>query len=423
MKIPPNISSKGDASSGRRSLWWYKVGEETERNTWIERQSKARQLREQSDDILARLIRTRTLEQPDFNETIFGLVSGQREKAVRYPNSNLIPYVQARNTHQHLKTIQYLFDTAPKNAMRMQVVSSGWVPLYQYRSHHRAFVRRISRMAHAVRKSDFPVEILFASIEVTIQRSPEGEPMLNLHAHLIARHYSKISRKRWDEYRELVKQHFPKRYMHDSKLEKPAECVKYCFKPAEFDALDDWELSTLYHHAKGLRFFLFYGSLKQFRRDLREKGLKLVNVSGDWATLKIRERKAKLDEKEVIDDWAAYAAFTGIPPEPPEKRPNMLLAVTAPMPRFSRRSEPCVIVRDATSFQDLLQAYPNLQHMRREALQLWDSAHSAPSESLLEGAFHYQGHYNDNCPEKSPEKDPPPQTTAPPDTEAGSRIG
>jgi len=343
------------------------IGREVSRDTYLDGRIRERQLREQSEAIIERLerkgIQGRTVRGVRGETCVVGLVSGQAELATDYRNCNLIPYQQSRNVHNMLRDVRYLMDTTRPDRLRMLVVSAGWCPLPSYRKHHKAHTRRMSKFASHRKLKDFGIELLFYNVENTIHRDDDGMAMMNLHCHVLFRSNRYLGKKKWAEFLDFAKGYFPKGYVHDSKIGKANEVVKYCFKPAEFEQLTDDELAELFHQVSGgrcqvdlntgevktrldengdlvevregpLKFFHPLGALREFRSKLKRGNQKLIQMptgDGQWVW-RVTERKERQERPE--NDVG--------------ERPNMVLAITRPMPKFTPRMEPCVIVQDYT---------------------------------------------------------------------------
>lgn len=155
-----------------KEVWTSMVGREVGRDTFLDGQIRARQLREQSEDIVERLERCGLQGRSGRDDvTVIGLVSGQVERATDFRNCNLIPLQQSRNVHDMLKHVRYLMDTTrKKNCLRMLVVSGGWCRYDEYRKHHKEHTRRMSKFAAHPKLKDFGIAIQFYNVENTINK-------------------------------------------------------------------------------------------------------------------------------------------------------------------------------------------------------------------------------------------------------------
>jgi hypothetical protein len=361
---PKEISTKeiGEALTGR----------EVSRESFIDGKSRERQLIEQTEDLIARLERVGIAGTNEGRETmVVGLVSGQTDTIRPFRNCNMLPAPQSRNVHDMLKSIRYLFDVTKSGRLRMLVVSGGWTPLPDYRCCHKAHTRRMSKFASHPTLKAYGIDIEFYNVENTIKRDESGAAMLNMHSHVLFKCRRHLGSKRWKEFLEFARNFFPKGYVHDSKIEKPNEVVKYVFKPQEFDLLSDEELGELFLQIAGGRpkFNPDTGEIEMRPGDdgrwveVREKGLKFYHPLGSLRAFRrtLRENRQKLIMVPTVDDrwiWRVTEKKDAeAQPKPSDSLPedNRVLAITRPMPKFTRRMEPCVIVQNYNGdFEDLI---------------------------------------------------------------------
>ena len=322
------------------------TGHEVPREPFLDSLIRKRQLREQSEAIVDRMERCgisgRTGRDP---VSIVGMVTGRADTLPDFRNCNLIPTVHSRNMrdiHRHVDF--YISKVRKKSHLRMLVVSGGWVPLDEYRKHHKVHTRRMSKFAAHPKLKAWGIRPVFYNVENTIQRDDNGRAMLNLHSHVLIHCTRYIGKKKWAKYLKFAKQFFPKGYVHDSAIQKAAECVKYCFKPSEFELLMDSEFGDMARQIMGgrevvdtdtgeittegpLKFFIPLGALREQRREL--KGQTLIRICiGDDLEWCVKE-KHKPEPK----------------PDTGTRTENIVLAVTRPLPVFTPRMEPCILVQ------------------------------------------------------------------------------
>lgn len=316
-------------------LWDRLIGVSVGREGWIDGMSRARVLREQSDELVSRLegqgIPARA---PRHGTTAIGLCTRLTEPMTEYRNSNLIPVQQARNVHGMQKHVKRYIEEVPPSHTRMMVVSGGWVPLAEYREEHKRFARRISRVIADPTFRAAGLEAAFFSIENTIKRDYAGRPMLNLHTHLLVRSHRRLGRAGWTKIMAWIRSRFTKGYVHDGPVRNAAELVKYCFKPAELAELTDAELAELFHQTFRLKFFHPVGPIRAYRQKLDQDKLRLARVPGPgktwrWITVEKGTRSPADDDTEADPD-----------------EPDKLIGVTLPVPKFSPRFEPVLIVQN-----------------------------------------------------------------------------
>lgn len=466
---PPPMFGPGDnygwnappEEIGSGELWELETGRSVGERSYFEGQRAKALLREQSDEIVERLGRVGIKGSSGRQLTAVGLVSGAAEEQPDYRNCNIIPACQSRNVNDMMMHVRFYMDRVPRKQLRMLVISGGWVPLDRLREHHQAHVRRISRLAARRELKEAGIEVAYFNVENTIHRTDDGVPMLNLHSHLIIRCRRFLGRRKWAAMMELFKTATPKGYVHDSPIQKPAEVVKYVFKPVEFRKLTDAELGELFLQVTGgrekrdpdtgelvmrkmapepvsddpdeltlwregeelpvierpLKFFHPLGEMRRFRAELRRRGEKLIMLpteDGRW----VWRRKVKAKPEPQAEDTRSKA------------QGNIVVAVTAPQARFSDRKEPCVIVEGfggdfdqmvrVNGLQDLVARARSLHADRRRAEKMAaDAALRAAEGQSREEAPSMQHTNNDNCP-GGPALDGrrrwhPPPPEAPPD--------
>lgn len=354
-KLPIGV---GCTSTGE--LWEHTIGLEVDRTSWLEGQSRDSILKEQSEDI-ARRLESQGINayQSENNTTLVGLCSGDTEKTSSYRNSNMIPVQQSKNVHNMMKDLQFHADNSRnKKQLRMLVVSNGWVSLADYNSEHRAFTRRISKFAADPNTRANGIEVVYYNVENTIHRI-DGVPYLNMHAHILIKSTRKLGPNNWQSFINWVKSRFPKGYVNDSRLRNVKECVKYVFKPCEFELLTDKELAELFHQQFKLKFFHPLGEIKELRKKMKKDGLKLVRMPtgrpDEWKWHMMP--KAKANPKQDRNNSGCTK--------------NIVLAVTNPMPKFSPRREPCIVVTNYDGNFEGLIKHRNLSDLREQAMRTW----------------------------------------------------
>jgi len=353
-KLPIGV---GCTSTGE--LWKKTIGEEIDRNSWFEGQSRDRLLKEQSED-MARRLESQGINayQKENNTTVIGLCTGIVEKTLAFRNSNMIPIMQSKNIHDMLKHVKYFADKSNKKQLRMLVASNGWVQLTEYREHHKAFTRHISKFAADPVVKAHSVEVVYYNVENTIKRL-DGVPHLNMHTHILIRSTRRLGSKKWKNFMNWAKSRFPKGYVHDERIHNVSECVKYVFKPSEFNELTNTELAELFEQTFRLKFFHPLGEIKSFRKKLKEDGLKLVKMptgkANDWKWHVMPKAKANASQKRNDSGYTD----------------NIVMAVTNPMPKFSNRREPCLIVRNYTGDFEALLSHRKISDLKDQAMQIW----------------------------------------------------
>jgi hypothetical protein len=353
MGLPRTISSEELATA------W--TGHEVPRKPFQDSLNRKRQLREQSEAVVDKMERCsipgRTGRDP---VSIVGMVTGRADELPNFRNCNLIPTIHSRNMRgMHNDVDFYISKVRKKSRLRMLVISGGWVSPAEYRKHHKAHTRKMSRFAAHPKLKAWGIQLIFYNVENNIQRDDDGRAMLNLHSHALIHCHRHIGKKKWAEYLKFVRKFFPKGYAQDSAIQKAAEVVKYCFKLSEFELLTDTEFGDMARQIIGgrevvdpvtgeitkegpLKFFIPLGPLRKLRREL--KGRTLVKGLADddrqWRVTEKKKKKKKQKQRQKQNQEPN--------PERGGRVNNIVLAVTRPLPVFTPRMEPCIIVQGYT---------------------------------------------------------------------------
>lgn len=269
----------------------------------------------------------------------------------------------------------------------MLVISNGWVPVSGYRQHHTEFRRRISRWAAHEKLSDLGIEVVYANIENTLQIS-EGACAdtisLNQHSHVIVRCRRYLGREKWTAFIEWTRRQFRKGYVHDAgKIRSPNEAVKYAFKPLSLLELPQDVLAVLAEQCERLRFYVPMGELRELRRELEPVAERVDPRTGEIIPARGRRRLIRVQLKGRNVEWRILEC--GSSSSRPDRESeasvataDVIVAVTLPHARFTRRCEPCLIVSSYSGQLDrLMQNNPGYREIQRQALALYE-AHTDP---------------------------------------------
>ena len=368
------------------TLWKWETGTEVDADKWNEGQLRDLKLKSQTDGIARRLEKHGILTRQRGSDThLVCLMTGQSAKVPDYRNCNIFPLVQARNVSAMQRLVAFWFSEIPLYQLRMFIISDGLVKLSDYRRAHSVFKRRISRIASETWLKDAGISFEYYSVEITVHRS-DNEPLLHLHSHVLVRSRIRIGKKRWAELMERIRQHFPKRYVHDEPLRSPAECVKYVFKPADLEEkLTDTELATLFDQIFRLKFYQPLGDLAEYNRNLKWSNQKLRKAGPRGKDLKWHrvQRKTNIKAEEEPPHLHDILMTTEDPdspndtPEAPEIQENLILGVTGPIAKFSPMRAPCVVVKNFTGVASDLIHQERYQKLVEKAAQFWDRNRAA----------------------------------------------
>lgn len=366
--------------------------------TWRERQASDARLQAQTEVLAAALERTGIRARGDSNVTAIGLVTGEQEALNGYRSICFLPMVAQRDRRPMLNDLRYFQQRHPQHRkyMRYAVITNGpTVPVgglpparaegeprsggyYEARDRIRDLSRGISRLAEWARAQG--VELLYRGIEFTVARR-NGDDFLSLHPHanVLYTPLRKFSKAEWQTFLRGVHEQLGGWWWKDcGVLKDPNEAIKYAFKPAELEGLDDAALRWLYEQTFGLKMAQPMGAFKdwrnatlwteekrdgQLRRRQHRKVVTLEYAHGRELSLcSVRRRPGKPAKSTVVEPEGR---------EPPE---NVLMGVTMPQRRFSPYAEPCVLVMNYTPSpgsewgRETLDA---IERERRQVLPVW----------------------------------------------------
>lgn len=324
-------------------LWLRSIGYQIDQRLWEKSEQESNQLKSQSEMIARRLDSQGIPSKADTKAAVIGICTGVVETVKQYRNTNIIPVMQSKNVHGISRHVKYFADNTNKKHLRMFVISNGWVKLEDYREAHKKFTRTISRYAAHENVKDHGVELCYYNIENTIKRNDKGEVELNMHSHVLVKSTKRLGPQKWENFMKWSRGQFSKGYMHDEKIRNIQECVKYVFKPAEFNQLSDPELAALFHQTFRLKFFHPLGEIRAFRKELEDNKMKLVKLPPktpiDAATEMEEEWQWHIIEKAKAGTRARSDESSG-------DAENVLMAITNPSPKFSNQFEPCLVVHN-----------------------------------------------------------------------------
>lgn len=395
-------------------LWNNTIGYEIDQEDWNKAEGESDQLKAQSRKIAERLEGQGIPSKIEGQTSTIGVCTGVIEKIISYRNTNIIPVMQSKNVHGISRHVKFYADNTDKKQLRMFTISNGWVPLSDYREEHKKFTRRISKFSAHENLTAVGVELAYYNIENTIKRE-NGVVMLNMHSHVLYKSTKRFGPKKWLDFIKWATTQFPKGYLHDSRIDNVQECVKYVFKPAEFNALSDIELAELFHQTFGLKFFHPLGEIRAFRRELEDNKMKLVKLPPEDATEADTEQEAPW-EWRIIEK-----AKTGTrePSEDSgEDAENILMAITNPSPKFSNQFEPCLVVHNFDGDIEALIEREGISKLIDKAKEIWavrtasmrhtttTTVQQSRKKRRQKPPNNHKEHFNRNIPQTEPQNQP-----------------
>lgn len=308
---------------------------------WQQGQAHDCRLREQSSEI------ARMLEKAGFDPytdrpglTLLGLCTGLTKELPSYKDLNFIPVVAKRKRNRMLQEASAYFDMECETSIvRMWTFTQGVrFPMFDgvagredFRRRWAEFHKRLNRLSAYLRKT-WAIEFLYRGTELAGSKNgflpdERGRPTFHLHSHVAVRLHKKLSPSDWNLMLRDVGSRWGDVWDEGGRLENPRELIKYVCKPADLLALLPDQLAQMMECTKGLSFARPLGSLREWRKSLKDDKLRVTQLGGAWRT---------------VPDWnasdnCACAVSDGKP------RPR-IVALTQPAPVFAPMREPCAIV-------------------------------------------------------------------------------
>lgn len=352
------------------------------------------------------------------NVVLIGTVTGSiRDAESKWRNCNIIPAVARRNRANLLSEFRlYLSENpAAREYSRYIVVSSGpRFPLEALPDEYKKFSAKIGRFIEKVRDTEYFVEILLVTIEMTFDEAGT----VNLHANVIFHPKKALGGEKWCEFLEYGRERFKTSFFHDAGCVcEPAEIIKYVCKPCEVLSLTSEQTAFLAKTLHNKQLVRPVGAFAEWRKALHDSKQK---VRFDRATQKLarirrstREQDIKRDIEEtnrnderalarregrIRDDEPAGTAGSG-KADPIE---NQILCTTLPQARSSLLAETYVVIRNYTAEPTSDNGRRGLEALdRRRAQYVQKLAENGVSRETVECATERRSIFNtlkDNSP-------------------------
>lgn len=298
--------------------------------------------------------------------------------AQQFRNILFIPSVAVSNRSKLKKELQFFIEHEIEKPeyLRFLVITGGRnVPFYgDLRGHHKRMSRKISSAFKELGEK-YGAEIHFRGTEETVNNRASS---INLHYNVLY-HVPFISEEKGgmaaflDDLRSMV----GCMVQDQGVIRNLDEVVKYVCKPNDIESLDDEALLWFYNELKNSHQFQAYGAFQSFRRELKEKRLRVVfdnstkklflmlkrQVNDDDIWEGKKEDCDKYQAKPLVDDFGRdiFAAFLA------EKNmlhdafmsgeefasselmeENKIVGLMLPHCAFFNVSEPCLLIRNYT---------------------------------------------------------------------------
>lgn len=352
--------------------------EENTGNIWPEsvynKKKKERdKLRQQSLEIAERLDKLFPESRQDkrqklFKISLFGRVISELPQ---YRQITLIPEVAAQKRSRHLKYLEWLGTPKVKGGngswLRMWVVNDG------RRCRVDEIPDRLSRLNARIRRLQAKewfnknFEIVFRSTEFgslfdetgQAKTDSEGHQTYHVHSHLIVRVKNTVNRSRWLRILALAADHFggPTRFEEAGGIEKLREACKYLVKPADILRLPDPELAALSKTVFKRHLVQPLGRLREVLGDHKSRRLVLQRPCPankfKWRIVRNHNSHARKSEAEELAD-IARRLWQSNHEKDTEDAQNTIVAVLPAGPHFGPVHEPCILVRNLTNYESVI---------------------------------------------------------------------
>lgn len=351
--------------------------EENTGNVWpdklFDRKKKERDiLRQQSLEIASRLDKLFPESRQDKRQKLFkiSLFGRAISELPQFRQITLIPEVAAQKRSRHLKYLEWLGTKKAKGGagewLRMWVVNDG------RRCRVDEIPDRLSRLNEKIRRLQRKewfhkhFEIVFRSTEFgslfdetgKAKVDDEGHQTYHVHCHLIIRVKNTVNKTRWIRILALASEHFggSTRFEEAGGIEKLREACKYLVKPADIIRLPDRDLAALSQTVFKRHLVQPLGRLRQILADHKARQLVLQRPCPAnrfrWRTVGNHNSHAK-SEAEKIADMAAKLWAENHEKET-EDAQNTIVAVLPAGPHFGPVHEPCILVRNLTNYESVI---------------------------------------------------------------------
>ena len=269
-----------------------------------------------SDKVMKTLITRQIIEVPEFS------------------NTNFLPYQAKKNRNQFLLSLEHFIENeAPADwrgntYLRYGVLTFGQrVTLKELPRRMDEAKENVSRWIEEARKK-YNTEFYFVGWEYTINE----DKTFHWHANIL--YQNPVSDTEIQKEFTKWSDNFISGTFEDcGRIENIQEMVKYPFKPAEMDHLNDKELFKLYRFCFRRRFFEKLGHFREYSS--RNKHLRYGRVNGIVVTREPNCLFSPEQEKESLEKET----------EQDKKDPkNILLCTVAPSFSFGMWSEPAVLI-------------------------------------------------------------------------------
>ena len=312
---------------------------------WLSERMRNKTLKDQTEKLVGQLSEGGIHAKVKDNVIFYGLVSGKKIQKESYRNINILPLVAQKNRANQKRELAYFLEG--RKYARYLVVTNGQriEPLGDFSGQMAKFSRRISKWVHEAKKR-YKVKTYMRTFE--FPRNKEG---YHLHANIIYEPSVKLSRKKWSEFLAWTNAYFDTVLEDAGRIQNLNEIIKYVLKPETLNGASVDEICWLVNETFGKRIFSAFGEFAEFRKDLKNSGMKLTTKDGRQCLMLKENFRSQNDEEE---DELLTKDVT-----------NQLLTILAPTPLCSPFKEPVAVIRNFKSHglnNQVLDSYVDLMH-------------------------------------------------------------
>lgn len=403
------------------------TGWEIDPISWADRAIATGVLEAQTKRIAEALTRAGEDVVRDGDITLISAVTGIVEELPVYSACRILPTVAARDRRPMVNGLKLFMSLNKKSRYFRYAVFTSAEPVPaggELREAIQALSRRISKWAHKISKpkdeKGYDIKVLFRGIEFTrgtaeergmTDRHPADTVLYHVHANVIYWPTRLLSDEAWAEFLKTTHKFMGAQWKDNGSIRKVEEIVKYCSKPADTLAASDDEIVWLYRQTKLLKIAQPLGDFKEWMKDLKDRGEKVVrvNVNGEGDLKRVKKFTRGKGEPDN-DDTAAASSEAPCSIEAnenpvaredrkasPKRVSNILIGMTLPQWRHTPWAEPMIIVQhyDAASMTDDMRC--DIEIWRDRARGWWDEAGAPdPEEALFVAEMALNGHKSIN---------------------------
>ncbi len=269
---------------------------------------------------------------------LIGAVTGAARELIEYRALRFLPSVAKQERAPMLAALTYFQrHHAIGRYLRFGVVTAGArIPIGDdLRGAIVSLQRKVSRWASEAQQR-YGIAVVFRGTEFTVDVARTFHP----HVNVLYAPRAVLAAEAWAAFLSWTHGFFGSHWRDNGVLAKPEEALKYPFKPADTECLDDGELAWLFGQLARLKLAQPLGLFADFAATLKQEGHKVRRVASPAGGPQLIRVRVRQRERAARDQDA---------PPADEDRENAILAHTAPSASATPYAEPGIIVRNFTA--------------------------------------------------------------------------